>query len=1545
MQENDTQLSVRTRNGSNTHELIPHDTFIGDFPTCLVQNYTHWLDLSSGEIELRPLENPWESSSQNWRIRFLDDSHSTRLMESSQRFLIDIRSPTFEMVSTYMKPLEYAENIVITHSPENQLLFVDLPRFRLSFFLNSKNLLESQNFLGMIVDSNQSTGTMFGFSTQLVLRAANTVAALLPQSRRVIIPYGQLHFALHDDHVNVAVDTTSHTQVKYFDYCVDTGLGRLIGNVSLMSKLYKIYIHAITSHCLPDPLTGRTGTEEALHELSSASCLSFQNLGCAETDILRQIASLTPKRTFYPDHLEVMERVDWSELPPMIQHHGFFTLTQSIMAYAQQLQVFCGQSEPDPCDLNITTHPLKHAHLLERAGRRNTVFYPTEFADLLPSNNEDMEYACRHHDAGEETSVFSISNLIHHWPSELNTSQQLFDQLEQWGRLHEQDSILNLSYSQEWLKPKLVQTHWLTLYNLCRKSSKDESYFQLLFSFSALAYNSSAQNRTLIPTLLAFAKVPAFRSLNPPPWSSYDLSFGFGPQQKALLKMILSYAIPFQSSPEANLQAKAEESKASLTRRRLQSYETHRDTRAAELVSILIGQWPCEQPSSPSNTDSWPFNMPVLMSAVAESFQSWFRNLQLRDHVSHVQVALDRVHGSCRVHPRIRVFNSAPYINTYPTAFSSVSFDQLFNRDAPRVDQPKPMLSIPELCASSQVFTNTDDLQSLLSEFRHSQAHPFHRLYGNHLDESRRILEHQTTPVFSSTIPYSIDTLAYYQHLCAQHLKGVFTSIYQSFSPSEANPAEACLLTAGLWPRVTNRSLLGKLAHHSGTVLPSGWREVLITFAQSMIRFQRSQRLLRWTLLQNSEEFFKELENKGCESLEERQHLDWLLIQVEYFIFQKFRSPRAKILLIHNQIDGDFIARPVQIRVAQEMISPTSKQNTALQLNMGEGKSSVIVPMVATALADGRALMRVIVLKSLSSQMFQLLVGRLSGLVNRRIFYLPFSRAVALDFQQVQLIETLYKDCLRLCGVLVVQPEHILSFKLMGIDRLFRSTKSVDRKFANAMLGCQKWLELVSRDILDESDEILHVRYQLIYTVGHQQHIEDHPDRWTTVQQVLALVKKHIPKVRCRFPFGVEVQKRPPGHFPPLRLLQTDAATLLVDLIAKDVLDGGLPNYPFGFFPEDIRRAALLMIIEIHVPVQAAQQVREYCENSGSWKGLLLLRGLFAHGILIYTLKERRWRVDYGLDPRRTMLAVPYRAKDVPAQRAEFGHPDVLLVLTCLSYYYGGLSVSQLDLCFELLYKLDNPVMEYQNWIHDAVPPALRQLSGINIRDPEQREKHLFPHFQHNYAVIDFYLSQVVFPKEAKEFPHKIATSGWDIAARKTNITTGFSGTNDNQYLLPTSIHQRDPVEQSSTNAKVLCYILQPENDHYLCVRSQNGGRPSSKTFLEELVRQNPEIRILLDVGAQMLELKNVELVQYWLALKPDVAAAIFFGENDEPVVLTRDNIIEPFMSSPFNQQLEACLVYLDDAHTRGTDLKLPRESRAAVTLGPKVTKDRLLQG
>ena len=133
------------------------------------------------------------------------------------------------------------------------------------------------------------------------------------------------------------------------------------------------------------------------------------------------------------------------------------------------------------------------------------------------------------------------------------------------------------------------------------------------------------------------------------------------------------------------------------------------------------------------------------------------------------------------------------------------------------------------------------------------------------------------------------------------------------------------------------------------------------------------------------------------------------------------------------------------------MISPSSGTNSILQLNIGEGKSSVIVPTMAAALADRKKLVRVVVLKPLSTQIFHVLLKRLGGMLGRRIFHMPISRSIRLDVHKAKQIRNLYEECMRTSGVLLVQPEHLLSFKLMGIERLL----SGESELGNILIAIQ----------------------------------------------------------------------------------------------------------------------------------------------------------------------------------------------------------------------------------------------------------------------------------------------------------------------------------------------------------------------------------------------------------------------------------------------------------------------------------------------------------
>jgi hypothetical protein len=312
---------------------------------------------------------------------------------------------------------------------------------------------------------------------------------------------------------------------------------------------------------------------------------------------------------------------------------------------------------------------------------------------------------------------------------------------------------------------------------------------------------------------------------------------------------------------------------------------------------------------------------------------------------------------------------------------------------------------------------------------------------------------------------------------------------------------------------------------------------------------------------------------------------------------------------------------------------------------MGEGKSSVVIPIVSAALADSSRLVRVVVLKPLWRQMFSLIVNRLGGLVGRRVYYLPFGRHIRVGSEQAKVIQDLFDECMREGGILLAQPEHILSFKLMGIDHLVSSSTPQVTAAAHDLQSTQKWLLRNTRDILDESDEILHVRYQVVYTVGEQQPLEDHPDRWITTQRILLLVAKRIHQLKQDYPDKFKYEPRPGGQFPFIRIMPEadEAIAQLISAVAEEALDGQVPNLNFSLLPSGLRDVALRLLTDRSSVEGDFEQLADL--DALMRKGLLLLRGLLACGILAFTLRDKRYRIDYGLHLSRSLLAVPYHAK------------------------------------------------------------------------------------------------------------------------------------------------------------------------------------------------------------------------------------------------------------------------------------------------------------
>ncbi|KAL2856357.1 hypothetical protein BJX68DRAFT_253486 [Aspergillus pseudodeflectus] len=679
-------------------------------------------------------------------------------------------------------------------------------------------------------------------------------------------------------------------------------------------------------------------------------------------------------------------------------------------------------------------------------------------------------------------------------------------------------------------------------------------------------------------------------------------------------------------------------------------------------------------------------------------------------------------------------------------------------------------------------------------------------------------------------------------------------------------------------------------------------RSLFIEYALCTARLQKLLRMRGAFTKHDEGKLSQECADQGHINWEPEDFPDWLLLE----------------------IDANIQIREDQVIVAQEIISPASGSNSVLQMSMGEGKTSVIMPMVAAVLAKGAMFNRLLVPKALLSQAAQTFQARLGGLLGREIIHVPFSRRTRTTVSLMKDYHELHREILDTSGVILGIPEHVLSFKLSGLQRLAHS------KLAEAvyMIESQKWMDEVCRDVLDECDFTLAVKTQLIYPGGAQLAVGGHPNRWEVAMTLLGLVAHHLIDLARDYPQSIDILKRNSNGFPVTHILRQDVEEALISRILDDICKRRTSTLPLGECNERDKEAIKIFISQEKIEKPIVKQIASLFPGVPiARKDVYLVRGLLIHRILILCLKKR-WNVQYGLHQGRDPMAVPFHAKGVPSDQAEWGHPDVAILFTCLAFYYEGLSVSQFKQSLKAVLKSDHPATEYDRWTQTSSTLPGPLGTGTLSRS-------------------------FVFPLHAKQFATKLQASGWDVllysnssiqASRgiRPGITTGFSGTNDNRRLLSLTIEQCNLPSLSHTNAEVLTYLLQPINRGYLVTADQRGKRLSEVELLKSL--HMAKIRILIDAGAFIMEMDNFTVACTWLQEDWGAHGAVYFGDDNKPWVVYRNNKRVPLFASPFADDMRDCVVYLDEAHTRGTDLKLPPDALGALTLSLSQTKDHTVQ-
>eukprot|EP01063_Lacrimia_lanifica_P039595 TRINITY_DN8724_c1_g4_i1.p1 TRINITY_DN8724_c1_g4~~TRINITY_DN8724_c1_g4_i1.p1 ORF type:complete len:4579 (+),score=2099.61 TRINITY_DN8724_c1_g4_i1:248-13984(+) len=376
----------------------------------------------------------------------------------------------------------------------------------------------------------------------------------------------------------------------------------------------------------------------------------------------------------------------------------------------------------------------------------------------------------------------------------------------------------------------------------------------------------------------------------------------------------------------------------------------------------------------------------------------------------------------------------------------------------------------------------------------------------------------------------------------------------------------------------------------------------------------------------------------------------------------------------------------------------------------------------------------------------------------------------------------------------------------------------------------------------------------------------------------------------------------------------------------------------------------------------------------------------------------------------RIKLAIPFIGKDLPSQSSEFAHPDVVIGLSVLAYRYEGLREADFtEVLKQVQSSVEKEVGKYsqrktnkmyEKWIDAANGKLLvnfdyqkgagqdeeeglergesaliRTHTQDGFDDPKRKQTMVLAAYamailaitesmfvevvplrklkQSNREEVDklfkllrlcpevvhWFLEELVFPEYLRHQVTKLSASGQEIGSNvifKSRI--GFSGTPSD--LLPQELGKCD--YEKCTDGQLIHTLTSPQIVSYHLV-DKGWTVPS---ILDSIANQNPPFHALIDTGALITGLSNVEVAQYFMSdgRMPQMEGCVFLDELDRKMILVR--------ASGRVIKLEECgipklkrFTFYDQVHTTGLDVSHTPNAQAALTLGKDMTFRDFAQG
>ena len=439
--------------------------------------------------------------------------------------------------------------------------------------------------------------------------------------------------------------------------------------------------------------------------------------------------------------------------------------------------------------------------------------------------------------------------------------------------------------------------------------------------------------------------------------------------------------------------------------------------------------------------------------------------------------------------------------------------------------------------------------------------------------------------------------------------------------------------------------------------------------------------------------------------------------------------------------------RAMQVQLVREFMSNVLAGRSMVKgMLMGEGKTTVVGPLLALMLADGKRLVVQVQPPALLEFSRSILRSSFSSLMYKKIYTLTMERSSVVD-------EALYSKLVNArdsSGIVISTPTAIKSIQLKyiellnTIDAVRHGVRDRQDELVKEATQLHRTLQLFHQSalILDECDLILHpLKSELNFPTGAKEELDAAPNRWKLPIHLLDAV---FFAERGRMSVGFEASNRAHSilaslatvindgyrqralqRSPHIVLLNTDFYFARMQPVLMDWLLLWLESQHLsGMSEEQIKRyvlqpTALTSADESLVAAasQLAPKMNKMLNLSRDWLCSYLPHVLakidrVSFGLLNKDDLARAKALDPLMPASRAVLAVPFVGKDVPSRSSEFAHPDVIIGLTILAYRYEGLRETDFHDIIQSLratlskeigpYAQRKSALRYNRWVREA---------------------------------------------------------------------------------------------------------------------------------------------------------------------------------------------------------------------------------------------------